>query len=64
MAINALFYSWSQHGKLLPTLPANLRDVLLKSCHWLSENVLSDRYQHMNAFFSGSVKNVPSVSEI
>ena len=64
MAINALFYSWTQHNKLLSTLPGNVRDVLIKSCHWLAKNVLSDRYQHMNAFFSGSVKTVPSVSGI
>lgn len=62
MAVNALLYTWSEHNQLVPDLPPNVKDVLVRGCDWLASNALGSRYQHMNVFFSGSVKSVPQVS--
>jgi hypothetical protein len=63
MAINSLLYTWSQGDKLVSDVPTNVRELLVKACNWLMHNANSDRYQHSNAFFSGSVKS-SQVSEI
>ena len=64
MAINALFYIWSNasDGRLSQDVPDNVQDTLVRACDWLTDEALSDKLQHMNAFFSGSVKLVPDVS--
>ena len=64
MAINALFYIWSNASdeRLSQDVPDNVQDTLVRACDWLTDEALSDKLQHMNAFFSGSVKLVPDVS--
>uniref|UniRef100_A0A1X7VN73 Uncharacterized protein n=1 Tax=Amphimedon queenslandica TaxID=400682 RepID=A0A1X7VN73_AMPQE len=57
MAVNALFYIWANaSGVLLTDTPEPVTYTLIMACHWLSDNALSDRLEHINAFFSGSVK--------
>ena len=57
MAVNALFYIWANAGGvLLPNTPEPVTYTLLMACHWLADNALSDKLEHMNVFFSGSVK--------
>ena len=66
MAINALFYIWSNasDGQLSQDVPDNVQDTLVRACDWLTDEALSDKLQHMNAFFSGSIKLVPEVSPL
>ena len=64
MAINALFYIWSNasSGQLSPNVPDNVKDTLVRACDWLTDEALSDKLEHMNAVFSGSVKVILEVS--
>lgn len=56
MAVNTLFYAWNEHNQLVPDLPHSVNDTLIGACNWLTNNAISEHYQHMNAFFSGSIK--------
>ena len=58
MAINALFYIWSNasSGQLSPNVSDNVKDTLVRACDWLTDEALSDKLEHMSVFFSGSVK--------
>lgn len=56
MAINALVYSWSVHNALVPETPLEVRRTTARACGWLEKNILSDKIELYNSFFSGSIK--------
>ena len=56
MAVNALLYTWTEKGKLLPDVPDNVTKLVIGASEWLTQNTLSGQYKPFNAVFSGSVK--------
>eukprot|EP00455_Lapot_gusevi_P005163 TRINITY_DN12172_c0_g1_i3.p1 TRINITY_DN12172_c0_g1~~TRINITY_DN12172_c0_g1_i3.p1 ORF type:complete len:643 (+),score=195.28 TRINITY_DN12172_c0_g1_i3:79-2007(+) len=65
VAINALLDTWttSQSGSLkwLPSTPTDVLNVVAAAAAFLSDFVLSGKYQLDNAFFSGSVKTLDTL---
>ncbi len=57
MATNTLFYTWTIKKSFVKDTPKNVKDTITSSCNWLNDNVLSGKYETMNAFFSGSIKD-------
>ena len=57
MAINTLFYSWSEKNQLMPETPIDVQQIIIQASEWLVDYVLSGKYKPKNAFFSGSVKS-------
>ncbi len=58
MAVNALLYTWTEKGHLLPTTPSAVKVLVSRASKWLVENTLTGEYKPYNVFFSGSVKSV------
>ena len=66
-AVNILLATWTVHQKGSNTLkwkssvPQLAKNLVDSSVNWLKENILKNKYKHMNAFFSGSVKGFKTV---
>ena len=58
MAVNALLYTWTERGQLLPETPSEVLRVVTGAAEWLLENTLCGKYRPYNAIFSGSVKSM------
>ena len=58
MAVNALLYTWTERGKLLPSTPSEVVEVVRAAADWLKENSLTGKFRPLNAVFSGSVKSI------
>ena len=58
MALNALFYTWTENGQLISSTPAEVYKCMLAGSEWLMDNVLTGKYKTYNVVFSGSVKSV------
>lgn len=67
MALNALMTTWTIYDPArkrltwIKDVPGKVVDVVEKGVTWLYRNVLSGRFRHWNAFFSGSVKSFNSM---
>ena len=58
MAINALLYTWMSGEKLLPNIPAAVKNVIVRASEWLIQNALTGKYKPYSTVFSGSVKDI------
>ena len=58
MAVNTLFYSWSEKNRLMPDTPIDVQEIIIEASEWLVAHTLSRKYKPRNAFFSGSVKSM------
>ena len=56
LALNTLYYSWTYDYQIVPGIPMNVKQIMVKSAEWLIDHTLSGDYKPMNAFFSGTVK--------
>lgn len=66
-AINILINTWTVQDpttkqlRFKGSIAPSLKHLLQSSAAWLQENVLSNKYKKLNAFFSGSVKGFTSL---
>ena len=58
VAVNALFYTWTENQKLIPTTPPQVIRVIRNASQWLLKHTLSGQYKPYNVIFSGSVKTI------
>lgn len=58
MAVNALLYTWTEGGTLLPSTPAAVKEIVASASEWLIQNTLNGKYKPYSVIFSGSVKSL------
>lgn len=58
MALNALFYIWTENGHFIPNTPTQVYQCIIAGAEWLIANAVTGKFKAYNVVFSGSVKSV------